>query len=154
MMLHTMRKTVVAAMIFGSLLSTLNPGLFFQQGEAIAQVNSPRRRLQNPRPQNPMVLLTKELNLSPKQLEQVKHIHHESQAKIKQQLISLQNTQMQLSSMMAGTTSRGQVRIKYNQLNYIKQQLADAQFDSILEFREILNPAQRRKFVELMTHRR
>ncbi len=152
MMLHNIRKTVAATVIFGSLLSALHPGLFFQQGEAIAQ--RPPVNKQGQRPPNQLILLTKELNLSPRQVDQVKHIHQQSQGQIKQKILSLQKTQIELSSMMAGTTSRNQVRNKYNQLNTIKQQLADAQFDSILDFREILNPAQRKRFVELMTHHR
>jgi protein CpxP len=92
----------------------------------------------------------KDLNLTPQQLEQIKKIRSQSKEKIAQNLRDLRQAQPELSNLIAGTASQNDVRNKYNQIKNLKQLLADAEFENTLAIREILNPAQRQKFVEHM----
>jgi len=89
-----------------------------------------------------------ELNLTPKQLEEMKQIRSRSQGQIKPKQQALQQAQEKLSNLLAGTASQEQVRTKYNELKILRQQLADAQFENTLAIREILNPEQRQKLAE------
>jgi Spy/CpxP family protein refolding chaperone len=151
MLLRRMSTFLSTIAILAGGLFVLQPNSFSNQAQVVAQnppANQPRP---NPQPQSGG--LVKALNLSPHQIDQIKHIRGQSREQIMQKVRALQQTQVEILNLMAGTASRDQVRNKYNQINAIKQQLADADFDNTLAIREILTPAQRRKFVELMYRR-
>ncbi len=89
-----------------------------------------------------------DLNLTPRQMQQIKTIRNQSKGQIAQKRQAARQAQQELQALMAGTGSQAQVRKKYNQLKTLKQQLADAQFNNTLAIREVLNAQQRQKFAE------
>jgi protein CpxP len=150
MLLHRMSKLVAVMITFGGILSILQP-ISGTQSQVAAQ--TPPRNNQRQNPQAQTNSLFKELNLSPQQITKAKNIRGQSQEQIMQKLQILQQTQGEIVNMMAGKASKEQILYKYRQINLLQQQLAEAKINNILAFREILTPAQRRKFVELMYRR-
>ncbi len=92
----------------------------------------------------------KDLNLSTDQLQKIQAIRSQYKDKISQNRRTLRQSQQELRNLIGSEASTDQVREKYTQVKAIKQQLADAQFESMLATREVLNPAQRRQFVDHM----
>ncbi|MEH1817801.1 MAG: Spy/CpxP family protein refolding chaperone [Nostoc sp.] len=92
----------------------------------------------------------KDLNLTSQQLQQIKQIRNQSKQQIAQKSQEIRQGQQELHDLIAGTATKEQVRGKYNQINLLKQQLSDTQFENTLAIREILNPEQRQKFAERM----
>ncbi|MEH2111073.1 Spy/CpxP family protein refolding chaperone [Nostoc sp.] len=92
----------------------------------------------------------KDLNLTSQQLQQIKQIRNQSKQQIAQKSQEIRQGQQELHDLMAGTATKEQVRSKYNQINLLKQQLSDTQFENTLAIREILNPEQRQKFADRM----
>jgi periplasmic protein CpxP/Spy len=97
----------------------------------------------------------RDLNLSSEQMQQIRAIR----GRYKNQLVSkrqaARQAQQELRSLMAGEATAGQIREKYRQVQTLHQQVAETQFNSLLEMREILTPQQRQKFAERMErHRR
>ncbi|MEH1853092.1 MAG: Spy/CpxP family protein refolding chaperone [Nostoc sp.] len=129
---------LAAAMIaLGSTIALAKPTLISQQ--VIAQ---------NPRAKSGGWL--KDLNLTSQQLQQIKQIRNQSKQQIAQKSQEIRQGQQELHDLIAGTASKEQVRSKYNQINLLKQQLSDTQFENTLAIREILNPEQRQKFADRM----
>ncbi|MBW4619077.1 MAG: Spy/CpxP family protein refolding chaperone [Cyanosarcina radialis HA8281-LM2] len=98
--------------------------------------------------------LVQELNLSQDQVNRLEAIRQQYQSRISQQKQALSQAQQELRTLMAGTSSASDIRNKYNQVKGLRQQLADTRFESMLAMREVLNPQQRQRFVELMQNRR
>jgi Spy/CpxP family protein refolding chaperone len=98
--------------------------------------------------------LVQELNLSQDQVQRLEAIRQQYKDRITQQKQALSQAQQELRTLMAGTGSANDIRSKYNQVKGLRQQLADTRFESMLAMREVLNPQQRQRFVELMQNRR
>ncbi|MBD1805996.1 Spy/CpxP family protein refolding chaperone [Microcoleus sp. FACHB-SPT15] len=94
--------------------------------------------------------LVEELNLTPQQDQQLKAIQQEYKDQMAQQRQELQQAQQELSGLMAGTASQGQIRDKYREVNVLRQQKGELHLESMLAIREILTPQQRRQFARLM----
>ncbi|MEH2164369.1 MAG: Spy/CpxP family protein refolding chaperone [Nostoc sp.] len=92
----------------------------------------------------------KDLNLTSQQLQQIKEIHNQSKQQIAQKSQEIRQGQQELHDLITGTATKEQVRGKYNQIELVKQQLTDTQFENTLAIREILNPEQRQKFADRM----
>jgi Spy/CpxP family protein refolding chaperone len=80
-------------------------------------------------------------------------IRTQYQGKINQGRQSVKQSKQELQTLMAGDATETQIREKYSQLKVLKQQVADAQFESMLVTRNVLNPDQRRKFVSRVMKR-
>ncbi len=140
-------STVVAAIIAMASISALaQPNLLLLK--AVAQNPTPSASQQ--RSQSGLL---QALNLTPQQLQQIKVIRNQSKDQITQKRQAVRQAQQELEALMAGTASKDQVRDKYNQLKMLKQELADAQFETTLATREVLNPQQRQKFTAHMYKR-
>lgn len=140
-------STVVAAIIAMSSISALaQPNLLLLK--AVAQNPTPSASQQRGQPG-----LLQALNLTPQQLQQIKVIRNQSKDQITQKRQAVRQAQQELEALMAGTASKDQVRDKYNELKMLKQELADAQFETTLATREVLNPQQRQKFTAHMYKR-
>lgn len=98
--------------------------------------------------------LFQELNLSQDQIQRLQAIRQQYKDRIDRQKQAVEQAQQELRALMAGTGSTNDIRAKYNQVKGLRQQLADTRFESMLAMREVLNPEQRQKFVELMQNRR
>ncbi len=140
-------STVVAAIIAMAGISALaQPNLLLLK--AVAQNPTP-----SPSQQRSQSGLLQALNLTPQQLQQIKVIRNQSKDQITQKKQAVRQAQQELEALMAGTASKDQVRDKYNELKMLKQELADAQFETTLATREVLNPQQRQKFTAHMYKR-
>lgn len=120
--------------------------MIWQGGQTIAQ-NVPQRRLAKPN-------MVQELNLTSDQVQRMQAIRSQYQGQIQQRRQALRQAQQELKSLMASTAPRGQVEEKFRQVESLRQQLAQVQFSSMLDTREILNADQRAKFAEVMQGRR
>jgi protein CpxP len=122
---------------------------------ALAQVGgspSPQHLAQTPTNVTPQrrspVGWLETLNLTSDQVQKIKTIRNQSQADIKPKREAVRQAQVELRNLLAGNAPQGQVKGKYKQLEILKQQLANVQFENTLAIREVLNPEQRQKFAE------
>ena len=99
--------------------------------------------------QNPSHLLH-QLNLTSKQREEMKKIHHQYKQQIRKKKSSLTLLQQELSDLMIGTESVELIRAKNRQLVNLRTEIGELRFESMLATREILTPQQRQKFREII----
>lgn len=132
----------VAMMTMSSTIAIAQPNLLSHR--VIAQNPTSLPRANNSQPRGWL----KDLNLTSKQLQEIKQIRHQSQKQIAEKAQLVRQGQQELHNLLAGGVSEKQVRDKYNQIQLVKQQLADAQFENTLAIRKILNPEQRQKFAD------
>ena len=95
-----------------------------------------------------------QLNLSDQQIEDLENIRLRYQDEMNEQRQILMEAKQELNDMMSGSTSVGQIRNQYSQVEQLRQQLGALQFESMLEMREVLTPEQRLQFAEKMQQRR
>ena len=147
------RLSIVAAILvaLGGAVAIANPSLRFQP---IAQTPTaspnPETPDQAPKQMSPdrrEPEWLKELNLSAAQVQKMRAIRKQYQDTINQGQQSTRQSRHELQTLLAGDATEAQIREKYNQVKVLKQQVADAQFESMLATRNVLNPDQRRKFV-------
>ncbi len=140
-------STVLATIIaLGGISALQEPNLLLSQAVAQNPTNSPS-------PQKKPSGWLQELNLTPQQLQQIKTIRNQSKDQLAQKRQAVRQAQQELEALMAGTSSKEQVRDKYNELKRLKQELNDAQFETTLATREVLNAQQRQKFTSHMYKR-
>lgn len=95
-----------------------------------------------------------QLNLSREQMQKIQAIRARYKTKIEQNSQILRQAQQELSNLMAGVASTNEIREKHRQVEQLRQQLAQMRFESMLEIRDVLNPEQRRQFIQMMQQRR
>lgn len=100
--------------------------------------------------QNQSSNLFQQLNLTNKQREQIKQIHHKYKQQIRKKNHTLSILQKQLSDLMVGTESVELIRAKNQQLVNLRQEIGQLRFEIMLATREILTPQQRQKFREII----
>ena len=98
--------------------------------------------------------LMEELNLGQAQQERLQGI----QSKYKDRIDSLQEglseSTQQFRSLMISNIDSGQIRNKHQEVQQLQQQLEDLRLESMLEMREVLTPAQRSRFAQMMAQRK
>jgi Spy/CpxP family protein refolding chaperone len=144
MLIRRVSILAVVMVAFGSTIALAKPTLLSRQVIAQTPTSVPR-----PNPVKSGGWL-KDLNLTSQQLQKIKEIRNQSKQQIVRKSQEIRQRQQELHDLIAGTATKEQVRGKYNQIELIKQQLADTQFENTLAIREILNPEQRQKFAERM----
>mgnify|MGYP002777078166 CR=1 FL=1 len=95
-----------------------------------------------------------DLNLSQDQMRRIQAIRQRDRSDLSRDREAVRQRQQELRSLMAGTASEDEIRRKYQEVRDIRIRLVDAQFDSMLEMRNVLNPEQRQKFAERMDRNR
>ncbi|MEB3336474.1 MAG: Spy/CpxP family protein refolding chaperone [Leptolyngbyaceae bacterium] len=138
---------LVALMLCLGCASALAEPNTFQSETLLAQ-----RQQRRPRQQQEGFL--KELNLTPEQTKKMQEIRNQSKTQISERRQAVQQAQEELRSLMSGTAPRSQIQDKFRQVQALRQQAAELQFNNLLEMREVLTPEQRRKFAEAMENRR
>ncbi|HAA28818.1 MAG TPA: Spy protein [Cyanobacteria bacterium UBA11369] len=106
------------------------------------------------RPDRGMQSWIGELNLTPDQMQRMQAIRSRYQNQISQRTQALRQAETELQQLMASNVDSNQIRAKHNQVQSLRQQLAQVRFEIMLEMREVLTPEQRRQLAERMTHRR
>jgi periplasmic protein CpxP/Spy len=149
------RLSILAAVLvaLGGAVAIANPSsLRFQP---LAQAPASPSPTESTKPDHPMEPgWLKELNLSADQLQKMRAIRSQYKDTISQGRQSVRQAKQELQALMAGDASDAQIREKYKQVKTLKQQVADAQFESMLATRNVLNPEQRRKFASQMQKQR
>ncbi|MGV0028255.1 Spy/CpxP family protein refolding chaperone [Phormidesmis priestleyi] len=96
----------------------------------------------------------RDLDLSADQMQKIRSIRGQYQDKLMSQRQAARQAQRELRILMAGDASVEEIRQKYREVQTLHQQVADTQFNSMLEMRQVLTPQQRQKFAERMEQRR
>ncbi|MER3434769.1 MAG: Spy protein [Leptolyngbya sp. ERB_1_1] len=98
--------------------------------------------------------LMRELNLSADQMTKIQQIRTRYRDELQNDREAARKAQQELRTLMAGTATDDQIREKYRQVKDLRAKAADAQFNSMLEIRNVLNPEQRQKFADRMEKQR
>lgn len=94
--------------------------------------------------------LMEQLNLSAPQKQQLKAVYYQYKDRILQRKQAVRQATKELRDLMVGTASTAEVRAKYKQVEAVRQQLEAESFESMLVMRDVLTPAQRSQFAQLM----
>ncbi|MDY7049220.1 MAG: Spy/CpxP family protein refolding chaperone [Microcystis panniformis WG22] len=121
----------------------------------IAQTSSPQRPENRPRGMdNSRERLIEQLNLTDEQKSKVAAIRQKYQEKTKQLRQTLRSNEQELNSLLSNNASDRDIRAKHQQVSRNRQEISNLQFESFLEIRQVLTPAQRTEFSQLMQERR
>lgn len=157
MSLRQFSLLIASVVLLGGAVAIANPSLRLQSiAQTPATAPSPSATTLQPPANDPdpkELGWLKDLNLSADQVQKMRAIHNQYKDKISQGRQSARQSRQELQALMAGEASEAQIREKYSQVKTLKQQVADAQFESILATRNVLNPEQRRKFASRMLKR-
>ncbi|KAM3115815.1 Spy/CpxP family protein refolding chaperone [Phormidesmis sp. 146-33] len=157
-MLRPLPTIAAALILLGGAVVFARPTL---QGSAPASspdtiaASEPQEVAQSPDPlvrQRGMGWL-RDLDLSPDQMQKMRSIRKQYQDKLVSQRQAARQSQQELRTLMAGDASVEAIRQKYREAQTLRQQVADTQFNSMLEMRQVLTPQQRQKFAERMDQR-
>ncbi|MCZ8189165.1 MAG: Spy/CpxP family protein refolding chaperone [Microcystis sp. LE19-338.1B] len=121
----------------------------------IAQTSSPQRPESRPRRvDNSREGLIEQLNLTDEQKSKVAAIRQKYQEKTKKLRETLRSNEQELNSLLSNNASDRDIRSKHQQVSRNRQEISNLQFESFLEIRQVLTPAQRTEFSQLMQERR
>lgn len=145
-----LRISVLAAVLLSLTgVAALTVPKVLEQESAIAQSQTGEREGQRP-PKGDRDGWLQDLNLSPEQMKQMQEIRGRYKDQLAQKKQAMRQARQELRSLMASNAPTEQVRQKYNQVKTLRQNHADAQFESMLAMREILTLEQRQKLAEKM----
>jgi Spy/CpxP family protein refolding chaperone len=146
------RVSFIAAslVVLGGVIALTLPHALLPQPSSSPE--PPRSSQGDPSPREATWL--KDLNLSRAQLQKIQAIRQKYQPQVGPQREAIRQAQQEFEMVIASEATADQVRQKYRQFRTIKAQLEDTRFESLLEMREVLTPAQRIKFAENMQRRR
>ncbi|MFP4133375.1 MAG: Spy/CpxP family protein refolding chaperone [Halothece sp.] len=94
------------------------------------------------------------LNLSEEQKNQLQTIRTDYQPRMIEQREQMAQANQTLREMMHNNPSTEELRNQHEQVQGLRQEMANLRFERMLEMREVLNPEQREQFAELMQERR
>lgn len=119
-----------------------------QPNKLIAQAPIPNR------PGRGEMGLIRDLNLSADQMAKIQQIRSRYRDELKNDRDAARQAQQELQTLMAGTATDTQIREKFRQVKDLRAKAADAQFNSMLEIRNVLSVEQRQKFADRMEKKR
>jgi Spy/CpxP family protein refolding chaperone len=99
--------------------------------------------------QGPLKLMAR-LNLSSAQQQELQTIYSQYKDQISQRKQAVRQANRELRDLMVSTASNDEIRAKYQEVQALRQQLEAARFESLLAMRDVLTPAQRSRFAQLM----
>jgi Spy/CpxP family protein refolding chaperone len=121
----------------------------------IAQTSSPQRPDNRPRRvNNSRERLIEQLNLSDDQKAKIDAIRQKYQGQIQKLRETQKSNEQELNSLLSNNASDRDIRAKHQQISRNRQEISNLQFESFLEIRQVLTPAQRTEFSQLMQERR
>lgn len=91
-----------------------------------------------------------QLNLTAEQTQKLNKIYYQYKEEISQRKKTLRQTTKRLRTLLVSTAPTEEIRTQHQQVERVRQQLETASFESMLAMREVLTPAQRRQFAQLM----
>jgi len=139
----------VALVAFGGAIALTVPSSFLPQPSLSFGQNNRR----DPRPDEGMAWL-QELDLSSDQVQRIQTVRRRYQPQMMEYRETMQQARQEFEVVMASEASSDEVRQKHRQYRALKTKLDEVRFESLLEIREVLTPAQRVKLAEKMQSRR
>jgi len=146
--------TTMALTLAANLVPTATVLSYPQDGLFIAQTSSPQRPENRPRRvDNSRERLIEQLNLTDEQKSKVAAIRQKYQEKTQKLRDTLRSNEQELNSLLSNNASDRDIRSKHQQISRNRQEISNLQFESFLEIRQVLTPAQRTEFSQLMQER-
>lgn len=96
----------------------------------------------------------RDLNLSQQQMQQIQQIRNRYKDQLQSDRNTLRQEQQRLRDLMAGNATDTDIRTQHQKVRDLRIKLADAQFNSMLEMRNVLTVEQRQKFADRMNQQR
>jgi Spy/CpxP family protein refolding chaperone len=96
----------------------------------------------------------RDLNLSQQQMQQIQQIRTRYKDQLQSDRDTLRQEQQKLRDLMAGNANDTEIKTQHQKVRDLRIKLADAQFNSMLEMRNVLTVEQRQKFVDRMNQQR
>ena len=147
--------TTMALTLAANLASTATVLSYPQDRLFIAQTSSPQRPENRPRGMNnSREGLIEQLNLTDDQKSKVAAIRQKYRGQIRKLQETIINNEQELNSLLSNNASDRDIRAKHQQISRNRQEISNLQFESFLEIRQVLTPAQRTEFSQLMQERR
>ncbi|MBE9074948.1 Spy/CpxP family protein refolding chaperone [Microcystis sp. LEGE 08355] len=147
--------TTMALTLAANLVPTATVLSYPQDGLFIAQTSSPQRPENRPRRvDNSRERLIEQLNLTDDQKSKIAAIRQKYQEKTQKLRETLRRNEQELNSLLSNNASDRESRSKHQQVSRNRQEMSNLQFESFLEIRQVLTPAQRTEFSQLMQERR
>ncbi len=153
MLLNRFPLVTVALLTLGSSIAFTQPNIVLAQSASpsptVIPTKKPAPNLERPGG------LPKNLDLTPKQLEQIREIRRKNPARerIQRNKEELYQVRQEFFKLLASNASRDQVNVQYRKINDIREKIANAEYQDDLDIREILTLQQRRKLVEYIERR-
>jgi Spy/CpxP family protein refolding chaperone len=97
--------------------------------------------------------LIEQLNLTDDQKSKIAAIRQKYQEKTKTLRETMRSNEQELNSLLSNNASDRDIRAKHQQISRNRQEMSNLQFESFLEIRQVLTPAQRTEFSQLMRER-
>lgn len=94
-----------------------------------------------------------QLNLSPSQTQQINQIRDRYRNRIDERKSRLFEAHQNLRQLMASDASNNEVRSQYRKVSDLRTEVSSLRFESMLEMREVLTPAQRSQLDDVMSSR-
>lgn len=96
--------------------------------------------------------MTKELSLTAEQQAKLKEIKSQASGEVREKKRAMKVAHEELEKALKSSADDQSVRTKFNNLNKLQDEYANARFEKILLIRSILTPEQRQKFDGLEHH--
>ena len=146
--------TTMALTLAANLAPTATVLSYPQDRLFIAQTSSPQRSESRPRRMNnSREGLIEQLNLTDDQKSKVAAIRQKYRGKIQKLQETIRKNEQELNSLLSNNASDREFRSKHQQISRNRQEMSNLQFESFLEIRQVLTPAQRTEFSQLMRER-
>jgi Spy/CpxP family protein refolding chaperone len=147
--------TTTALTLAANLVPTATVLSYPQDGLFIAQTSSPQRPENRPRGMNnSRERLIEQLKLTDDQKSKVAAIRQKYRVQIQKLQETIRKNEQELNSLLSNNASDRDIRAKHQQISLNRQEISNLQFESFLEIRQVLTPAQRTEFSQLMQERR
>ena len=98
--------------------------------------------------------LTEKLDLTDEQSTQIDAIHEKYRAANEENYQQLQEAREEMRSLLTSDANPDRLRQQHQQMQSLRQQLANSRFEAMLEVREVLTPEQRQKMADMMAQHR
>ncbi|MBE9221973.1 Spy/CpxP family protein refolding chaperone [Cyanobacterium stanieri LEGE 03274] len=98
--------------------------------------------------------LIQQLNLTPEQQQQMLEIKNRYEPRMTNLRQEIRTERQELRTMMNNNESTEAIRAKNQTISNLTQQMRELGFETMLEMREVLTPAQREELSQIMNQRR
>ncbi|NJM00241.1 MAG: periplasmic heavy metal sensor [Synechococcaceae cyanobacterium RM1_1_27] len=94
-----------------------------------------------------------QLDLSDAQLRRIQGIRNTHQPRLLEAKQDLREARLELGSLLTGDATAEAIREQHNAVRLLDEEVRDLRFESVLQIREVLNPAQRQELGTMLEQR-